>query len=222
MPGSQSRCFSFSLSSIQSMTVLSSVPSPIKKSFTPLLTPPQCLSPCGLSALNMALPDFTELASHHSDLSPDVILLVTCSSTLPIQSCSSALLLVSLPVFLTILLALILPDNSFVAPISYVSITESKLSKCRYIFCLCCRHCSVAQSCPTLCDPMDCSMPVFLVLHYFPEFAQTHVYWVNDAIQPSGPLVPFSCHQSFPASRLFPVSWLFPSGGQSIGASASA
>ena len=90
-----------------------------------MLTPPQCLSPCGLSAMNMALPDFTELASHHSDLSLNVILSVTCSSILSIQSCSSALLLISLPVFLTILLALILPVNSFVAPILYVSITES-------------------------------------------------------------------------------------------------
>ena len=34
----------------------------------------------------------------------------------------------------------------------------------------------VAQSCPTLCDPMDCSMPCFPVLHYLPEFAQTHVH----------------------------------------------
>ena len=38
----------------------------------------------------------------------------------------------------------------------------------------CC--CSVAQSCPTLCDPMDCSMPGFPVVHYLPEFAQTHVH----------------------------------------------
>ena len=52
----------------------------------------------------------------------------------------------------------------------------------------CC--CSVAQSCPTLCDPMDCSTPGFPVLHYLPEFAQTHVHWVSDAIQPSPPLLP--------------------------------
>ena len=49
------------------------------------------------------------------------------------------------------------------------------------LFCFC----SVAQSCPTLCDPMDYSMPGFLVLHYLLELAQTHVHWVNDAIQPS-------------------------------------
>ena len=41
-----------------------------------------------------------------------------------------------------------------------------------------------------LCDPMDCSMPGFPVLHYLPEFAQTHVHWADDAIQPSHPLSP--------------------------------
>ena len=51
---------------------------------------------------------------------------------------------------------------------------------------ICC--CSVTQSCPTLCDPMDCSMPGFPVLHHLLEFAQTHVHWVGDAIQPSPPL----------------------------------
>ena len=50
----------------------------------------------------------------------------------------------------------------------------------------CC--CSVAASCPTLCDPMDGSMPGFPVLHHLPGFAQTHIHWVGDAIQPSHPL----------------------------------
>ena len=45
--------------------------------------------------------------------------------------------------------------------------------------------CSVARLCPTLCDPMDCSMPVFPVFHCLLEFAQTLVHWVNGAIQPS-------------------------------------
>ena len=40
----------------------------------------------------------------------------------------------------------------------------------------------VAQSCPTLCNPMDCSMPDFPVHHQLPEFTQTHVHWVDDAI----------------------------------------
>ena len=47
---------------------------------------------------------------------------------------------------------------------------------------------SVAQSCPTLCDPMDCSTPGFPVHHQLPEFAQTHVHQVSNAIQPSHPL----------------------------------
>ena len=50
--------------------------------------------------------------------------------------------------------------------------------------------CSVTQSCPTVCNPMDCSTPGFPVLHCFPEFAQTYVHWVDDAIQPSHPLLP--------------------------------
>ena len=47
---------------------------------------------------------------------------------------------------------------------------------------------SVAQSCPTLCDPMDCTTPGFPVHHPLLEFTQTHVHWVGDAIQPSHPL----------------------------------
>jgi len=47
---------------------------------------------------------------------------------------------------------------------------------------------SVAQSCPTLCDPMNRSMPGLPVHYHFPEFTQTHVHWVGDAIQPSDPL----------------------------------
>ena len=49
---------------------------------------------------------------------------------------------------------------------------------------------SVAQSCPTLCDPMNCSMPGLPVHHQLPESTQTHVHWVSDAIQPSHPLLP--------------------------------
>ena len=76
--------------------------------------------------------------------------------------------------------------------------------------------------CLTLCDPIDCSTPGFPVLHYHPEFAQTHVHWVNDAIQPSHPLsFPFSSPQSSPASGCYPVSQLFATGGQNIEASAS-
>ena len=48
---------------------------------------------------------------------------------------------------------------------------------------------TVAQSCPTLCDPMDCSMPGFPVHHQFLEFTQINVHWVSDAMQPSHPLL---------------------------------
>ena len=69
---------------------------------------------------------------------------------------------------------------------------------------------SVAQSCPTLCDPMNCSTPGLPVHHQLPEFTQTHVHQVGDAIQPSHPLLSPSPpapnpsqHQSFPMSQPF-------------------
>ena len=79
---------------------------------------------------------------------------------------------------------------------------------------------SVAQSCPTLCDPMNHSTPGFPVHHHLPEFTQTHVHRVSDAIQLSHPLS--SCPQSLPASESFPMSQLFTWGGQSTGVSALA
>ena len=82
---------------------------------------------------------------------------------------------------------------------------------------------SVAQLCPTLCDPMNHSTPGLPVHYQLPEFTQTHIHRVSDAIQPSHPLSSPSPpapnpsqHQSFPMSQLF--SW----GGQSTGVSASA
>ena len=86
------------------------------------------------------------------------------------------------------------------------------------LFCIC--SFSVPQSCPTLCDPMDCSMPGF------PVFIISQVCsnscplsrWCHPTISSS--VVPLSsCFHSFPASGSFPVSWFFASGGQSIGAS---
>ena len=81
---------------------------------------------------------------------------------------------------------------------------------------------SVAQLCPTLCDPMNCSTPGFPVHHQLWEPTQTHVHRISDAIQPSHPLLSpspptfnLSQHQSFPMSQFF------ASGGQSIRASAS-
>ena len=85
---------------------------------------------------------------------------------------------------------------------------------------------SVAQSCPTLCDPMNRSTPGLPVHHQRPEFTQVYlefVHWVSDAIQPSRSVVPFSsCPQPLPASESFPVSQLFAWGGQRIGVSALA
>ena len=78
---------------------------------------------------------------------------------------------------------------------------------------------SVAQSCPTLCDPVDCSTPGFPVHHQLPELAQTHVHRVGDAIQPSDALLSPS-PSAFNLSQhqgLFPMSQF----SQSIGASAS-
>ena len=63
---------------------------------------------------------------------------------------------------------------------------------------------SVAQSCPTLWDPMNCSTPGLPVHHQLPEFTQTHVRWVGDAIQPSHPLSPLLVSPSiFPSIRVF-------------------
>ena len=50
--------------------------------------------------------------------------------------------------------------------------------------------CSVSKACLTLCNPMDCSIPGFPIFHYLLEFAQIHVHWVSDAIQPSHHLSP--------------------------------
>ena len=59
---------------------------------------------------------------------------------------------------------------------------------CMFIFSSSVQFSSVAQSCPTLCDPMNRSTPGLPVHHQLPEFTQTHVHWVSDAIQPSHPL----------------------------------
>ena len=82
--------------------------------------------------------------------------------------------------------------------------------------------CWVTKLYSTSWDPMNCSAPRFPVFHCLPEFAQTHVRWVSDAVQPSYPLLPLSPPPALnlSASESFPVKWLFTSGGRSIGASA--
>ena len=85
------------------------------------------------------------------------------------------------------------------------------------IFVYVCMHfccCSVTKSCPILCDPMDCSMPGFPVLHYSLEFAQSHMPWVNNAIQPSYPLsspsppaLNLSQHHVFSNESVLHIRW---------------
>ena len=80
---------------------------------------------------------------------------------------------------------------------------------------------SVAKSCPTLCDPMDCSTPVLPCLSLSPRvFSNSCPFsqWCYLTISSSATFFSFYL-QSFPASGYFPVSQLFASGGQSIGAS---
>ena len=100
--------------------------------------------------------------------------------------------------------------------------SRAGLSDCRFHF-HSAQFSSVTQSCPTLCDLMNHNTPGLPVHHQSLEFTQTHVHRVRDAIQlshllssPSSPAPNPSQHQSFP------VSQLFPSGGQSTGVSASA
>ena len=73
---------------------------------------------------------------------------------------------------------------------------------------------SVAQSCPALCDPMDCSTPGLPVHHLPRELTQTHVHWVSDAIQPSYPLLSpsppvfyLSQHQSLSNESALSIRW---------------
>ena len=77
-----------------------------------------------------------------------------------------------------------------------------------------------SRSVMSVCDPMDCNTPGFPVLHHLPKLAQTHVHWVDEAIQPSHSMLPpsppalsFSQHQGL-------FQWV-TLGGQSIGVSAS-
>ena len=80
---------------------------------------------------------------------------------------------------------------------------------------------SVAQSCPTLCDPMNRSTPGFPVHHQLPDI--TKLISIESVCHPaiSSSVVPFSsCPQSLPASESFPMTQLFAWGGQSIGVSA--
>ena len=93
--------------------------------------------------------------------------------------------------------------------------THNQKGKCTTRFCLkegstlgifsCCCY-SVTQSCPTPCDPMDCSIPGLPVPFRLLAFTQVHVHWIGDAIQTSHPLLcPLLCLLSYPASGSFPM-----------------
>ena len=102
--------------------------------------------------------------------------------------------------------------------------TLKKLKDTSQLFIASVQFSSVAQSCPTLCDPKNRSTPGLPIHHHLPEFTQTQhpsSPWCHPPISSSA--VPFSsCPQSFPASGAFQMSQLFASGGQSTDASASA
>ena len=80
----------------------------------------------------------------------------------------------------------------------------STFFSCYWVFQSCQSVSSVTHLSPTLCDPMDCSMPGLPAHHQLPEPTQTHVHWVGDAIQPSHPLSAPSLPPSiFPSIRVF-------------------
>ena len=95
--------------------------------------------------------------------------------------------------------------KKLIVELMYMSVWRDVLQFCQSQEWISSRHTenyqfsSVAQSCPTICDPMGCSTPGFPVHHQFPELTQTHVHWVGDAIQPSHPF-------SFPSPPAFNLS----------------
>ena len=86
-------------------------------------------------------------------------------------------------------------SNSCWSRVDFIIINEKEETARQYFFCCC----LVVQVCPTLYDPMDCSMSGFPVLHHLPEFAQIHVRWLGDPIEPYHPLLlpsPFALNLS--------------------------
>ena len=75
------------------------------------------------------------------------------------------------------------PGTNVKAAVMQLALLRAPVCQLQYSSC-----CSVAQACPPLCNPMDCSKSGFPVLHYPPKLAQTHTHWVGDAIQLSHPL----------------------------------
>ena len=119
-------------------------------------------------------------------------------------------------------IAYTIPSTKQLDACKVMKILEAMLSFCWLLYCqfLCLQFSSVAQSCTTLCDPMNPSTPGLPVHHQLPEFTQTHVHQVRDAIQLSHPLLaPFppalnpSQHQSLfqwvNSSHEVPKYWCF-------------
>ena len=106
---------------------------------------------------------------------------------------------------------------------SNINILTLNITACIHLHNYMTQFSSVTQSCLTLCKPMDCSMRGFPVHHQLLEVAQIMSV---ELVMPSNHLILchplLSCLHSFPASGSFPLSQFFPSGGQSIGVSASA
>ena len=80
-------------------------------------------------------------------------------------------------------------DLNWYFSIADIQMTNKYMKKMLNIIHYSVQFSSIPQSCPTLCDPMDCSTPGFSVHHQYPEPAQTHVRRVSDAIKPSYPLM---------------------------------
>ena len=105
---------------------------------------------------------------------------------------------------------------AFKKAIDFYRLKTGHLTEIRYgtSFCHNCLTCldsvfsSVAHSCPTLCDPMNHSTPGLPVHHQLPEFTQTHVHWVGDAIQPSHPLLSPSLSTFNPSQHQGLFKWV--------------
>ena len=115
-----------------------------------------------------------------------------------------------------------LPCSLHCAPFKFCLLQKWSLMALNDYLCLC--FCSVAQLCLTLCHFMDWSTPGFPVCHHHPEFAQTHVHWASDAIQPSCLLLSSSILllSIFPSFRVFSNDSALRIRWSSIGPSGSA
>ena len=92
----------------------------------------------------------------------------------------------------------------FLVYLQFISWMGAGSCRCFFYSCWSVQFSSVTQSCRTLCDPMNCSMPGLPVHHQLPEFTQTHVHRGNDVIQPSHPLLSPSPPAPIPPSiRVF-------------------